>query len=153
MRTQYYFFLFCILIVFASTACQQDPIDKVALPEIDIVTEEGKTLKKSEAIFAHGELLFRNQCATCHNRNQMDDLTGPALANTEALWSEYPREDLYEYIRHSQRMIREGHPRAVASWDEWKPVIMTNQTNLTDSDIEAILFYIRAKSKYPEISN
>lgn len=89
-----------------------------------------------------GKTLFRNYCATCHNRNMKDKLTGPALGGTEERWADYPREDLYRWIRQSQSMISEGHPRAVELWDEWKPTVMNNFLNLSDQEIDNILAYV-----------
>ncbi len=89
-----------------------------------------------------GKTLFRNNCAACHNKNMKDDLTGPALGGVDERWSEYPREDLYDWIRNSQKMINEGHPRAVELWEEWKPNLMNNFLNLSDQDIENILAYV-----------
>ena len=89
-----------------------------------------------------GRTLFRNYCATCHAKDMKTDLTGPALGGTEERWSEYPREDLYEWIRNSQASIASGQPRAVELWDEWKPTVMTAWPNLTDEDIESILIYV-----------
>lgn len=88
-----------------------------------------------------GKTLFRNYCATCHDKSMVKDATGPALAGAEERWSEYPREDLYQWIRNSQALIAAGHPRANELWDEWKS-IMTAWPNLTDEDIESILLYI-----------
>lgn len=96
-----------------------------------------------EAAFNEGKTLFRNYCATCHNRNMVDDLTGPALGGTMERWADYPEEDLYSWIRNSQAMIQAGHPRAVELWEEWKPTVMTNQ-NLTDEEIDNVLLYINA---------
>ncbi len=42
-----------------------------------------------------GKTLFRNYCATCHDKTMVKDATGPALAGAEERWAEYPREDLY----------------------------------------------------------
>jgi cytochrome c2 len=88
-----------------------------------------------------GKTLFRNNCASCHNKNMKDDLTGPALGGVEERWADYPREDLYAWIRNSQAQINEGHPRAVELWEEWKPNLMNN-FNLSDQEIENILAYI-----------
>ena len=96
-----------------------------------------------EAIQA-GESLFKVQCAQCHNRNMVDNLTGPALGGVQERWAEYPEEDLYRWIRNSQAMIAEGHPRAVEVWNEWKPTVMNNFTNLTDEEISNLLVYINA---------
>ncbi len=91
---------------------------------------------------ALGEELFRLNCAACHNRNMKDDLTGPALADTDKHWADYPREDLYDWIRNSGKMISEGHPRAVELWDQWSPVVMNPFPSLSDDDIEDLMAYI-----------
>ncbi len=121
--------LSCILALGASTAQAQEP---------DI--EAGKTL-------------FKNQCAACHNRNMKDDLTGPALGGVEERWADYPREDLYAWIRNSQALISQGHPKAVELWNAWKPVVMNPFPNLSDQDIENILAYIHYEyTKKPEVA-
>ena len=78
----------------------------------------------------------------------VDVLTGPALGNVEENWAVYPREDLYEWIRNSQKMINDGHPRAIELWKDWQPTVMNN-FNLTDEEIEHLLVYIDAKSSTP----
>jgi mono/diheme cytochrome c family protein len=88
-----------------------------------------------------GKILFRNNCAACHNKNMKEDLTGPALAGTAERWADYPREDLVGWIRSSQSLIKAGHPKAVELWKTWKPNLMNN-FDLTDEEIEAILSYI-----------
>ncbi len=90
-----------------------------------------------------GKTLFRNYCATCHAKSMVIDGTGPALAGAEERWADYPREDLYGWVRNSQAMISAGHPRAVELWDEWKSP-MTAWPNLTDEDIESILLHVDA---------
>ena len=89
-----------------------------------------------------GKTLFRNQCATCHNRDMKSNLTGPALGGVEERWASYPKEDLYSWIRNSQAMISSGHPKAVELWNQWKPTVMSNFLNLTDEEIENLLAYI-----------
>lgn len=96
-----------------------------------------------EADIEAGKTLFRTNCATCHNRNMVDDLTGPALGGTQERWADYPEEDLYRWIRNSQAMINEGHPRATELWDQWKPTVMSSFLNLTDQEIANILAYIQ----------
>jgi mono/diheme cytochrome c family protein len=90
-----------------------------------------------------GKKLFQSNCASCHNKNMKDNMTGPALAGVEERWSKYPKEDLYNYIRESQKMINSGHPQALIVWEDWKPNVMSNFPNLSDEDIEAILSYIK----------
>lgn len=41
-----------------------------------------------------GQAIFQNYCASCHNKNMKDDLTGPALGGVQERWAAYPREDL-----------------------------------------------------------
>ncbi|MBR9920625.1 MAG: c-type cytochrome [Bacteroidetes bacterium] len=95
---------------------------------------------------AEGETLFKNYCASCHNKNMKQDMTGPALAGTEERWADYPREDLYEWIRNSQALINAGHPRATELWDQWGPVVMSPFPNLTDPQIENIIAYVNQKA-------
>lgn len=99
-----------------------------------------KPSKKSE-VYLFGKQLFKNNCASCHNKDMKTPMTGPALGNTFENWSDYPKEDLYNWIRNSQKMISEGHPRATELWSEWK-VEMAAFPNLSDKDIEAILKYV-----------
>lgn len=96
--------------------------------------------------YMKGKELFAANCASCHNKNMNDNLTGPALAGVEARWSTFPRTDLYRWMRGSQAMIKSGHPRAKDLWAQWKPVIMNDFAALSDADIEALLFYIRQQS-------
>jgi len=100
------------------------------------------TLMYAQPTVESGKTLFRNYCATCHAKDMKTDLTGPALAGTEDRWADYPREDLYGWIRNSQAMIAAGHPRATELWAQWSPTVMTAWPNLTDDDIESVLLYI-----------
>jgi len=70
------------------------------------------------------------------------DLTGPALGGMEERWADYPREDLYNWIKNSQAMVASGHPRAVELWNTWKPTLMQTFPNLNNEDIESIILYV-----------
>ncbi|MEO1262580.1 MAG: c-type cytochrome [Bacteroidota bacterium] len=87
-----------------------------------------------------GKTLFKNQCASCHNKDMKSKMTGPALGGVQDRWDD--QADLYEWIRNSQGMIAAGHPRAVELWNEWKPTVMNSFPNLTDEDIANILGYV-----------
>jgi len=93
-------------------------------------------------LLSRGKQLFKENCAQCHARNMVDQLTGPALGGIEERWSAFPRADLFRWIRSSQEMIAEKHPRAVLLWAEFQPTIMNDFPNLTDQDIEALLLFI-----------
>ncbi len=99
----------------------------------------------AQANIDQGKALFKDKCASCHNKNMKDDLTGPALGGTEERWADFPREDLYAWVRNSQKQIQNGHPRAVELWSTWQPTIMNNFTELSDEDIESILAYVDAQ--------
>jgi mono/diheme cytochrome c family protein len=94
------------------------------------------------AKYGPGKELFVANCASCHNKNMRDNLTGPALGPALAAWSKYPRKDLYNYIRDSQKMLRKRHPRAVKIWKEYQPTLMNAFPGLTDQQIEDLLEYI-----------
>lgn len=89
-----------------------------------------------------GKELFKNNCASCHNRDMRSDLTGPALGGVQERWAAYPKSDLYQWIRNSQILVQAGHPRAQELWKKWKPVIMSSANSLKDEEIEAILAYV-----------
>jgi len=96
----------------------------------------------AESTVDAGKTLFLNQCASCHNKNMKDNLTGPALGGVEERWAEFPAEDLYAWIRNSQAMIASGHPRATELWNKWKPTVMNSFPALTDEEIGSLLLYI-----------
>jgi len=96
----------------------------------------------AEPNYDAGKTVFKNYCATCHVKNMKSNGTGPALTGAIERWAEFPEEDLYRWIRNSQELIKEGHPRATELWNEWKPTVMTSFPNLTDEDIASVLFYI-----------
>lgn len=94
--------------------------------------------------YTHGKELFTSNCASCHNRNMKDMLTGPPLGGVRSRWSGFPEKDLYNYIRDPQRLIKARHPRALQLWKEFNPTLMTSFTSLTDEDIKDLLTYIEA---------
>ncbi|MEM9547385.1 MAG: c-type cytochrome, partial [Bacteroidota bacterium] len=96
-----------------------------------------------------GKKLFKNYCAQCHAKNMVSAATGPALAGSQERWGD--DEALYAWIRNSQQMIADGHPRAVELWEEWKPTVMTAFPALTDDEIGSLLAYINgvAEGSYP----
>jgi mono/diheme cytochrome c family protein len=90
-----------------------------------------------------GKTLFRDNCASCHNRDMKTVLTGPALGPAEDQWADFSRQELYGWVRNAPLMISDGHPRAVDLWNQFKPTAMTAFPNLTDDEIESIFAYVR----------
>ena len=99
-------------------------------------------LEMFELGFSQGNRMFTANCAACHNRNMKDDLTGPALGGITDRWKDYPREDLYTFVRNSQQMIADGHPKALEQWNAYKPVVMTNFSNLSNQELEQLLDFV-----------
>jgi mono/diheme cytochrome c family protein len=93
----------------------------------------------------NGKLLFLKYCASCHSVDMKRDLTGPALADTEAHWAAFPREELYAFIRNSQGLIvnkeAKAHVYATDQYIKWGSV-MTPFPSFSDQEIEAILDFI-----------
>ena len=110
-------------------------------PEVEEHTLMNETSIIGEE-FARGKALFKANCASCHNKNMSDPLTGPALGGVMDRWKDYPIEDLYRWIRNSALLIEEKHDRAVMLWNEWDQYTMNAFPNLTDEDIEDLLVYI-----------
>jgi len=89
----------------------------------------------------NGKALFKNHCASCHNKNMKDDLTGPALGGVQQRW-EGREELLNSWIRNSQAVIASGDGYAVNLFKEWNNSVMTAFPNLTDQELIDILGYI-----------
>jgi mono/diheme cytochrome c family protein len=87
-----------------------------------------------------GESLFKAQCASCHNKNMKDKMTGPALGGAQERWGD--DKVLYQWIRNSQGLIAAGNPKANELWAQFKPNIMTAFPNLKDEEIANILAYV-----------
>ncbi|WP_232830104.1 c-type cytochrome [Lewinella sp. IMCC34191] len=93
------------------------------------------------------DLWRENACGSCHDSSMRRDMTAPALMGVTERWADYPREDLYHWVRRSQRLVDSGHPRAKELWAEWGPSVMSNFTNLTDEDVAALLAFIEARGR------
>lgn len=133
----------CIAILCLSVSNHFQQPDDEQLAGCGTITPEKKVnySEEQEETYFIGKKLFKTNCMTCHNRNMVDNMNGPALAGVTDRWSTYPEEDLYHWIRNSQQLIAQKHPRAVNLWKEWQS-IMNSFENLSDEDIDAILFYI-----------
>lgn len=86
-----------------------------------------------------GKDLFRNYCASCHNKDMRTAATGPAVGGSVERWNDDAA--LYAWIRNSQAMVKNGHPKAVELFNKYK-TIMTAFPDLTDDQIGSILAYV-----------
>jgi len=91
---------------------------------------------------AAGKKVWRKAgCGGCHAKDMRSDLTGPALGGVTNRWADYPREDLFAWIRNNTKLTAAGHPRAVKVSKAY-PGVMRAYPELSDGDIEALLGYI-----------
>lgn len=87
-----------------------------------------------------GAALFKNNCASCHNKNMKSKSTGPALGGVQGRWED--QELLYAWIRNSQAVVASGDEYAVNLFNEYNKSVMTSFPQFTDEDISAILAYV-----------
>ncbi|MFT3910054.1 MAG: cytochrome c [Ferruginibacter sp.] len=91
---------------------------------------------KEENSSVSGEQLFKINCAQCHRPTE--DLTGPALKNVAARWTN--KTMLYEFIKDPQSVIvRDEYAKKL--FEKWKQAYMQPFPNLTDKEIDSILQY------------
>jgi len=111
------------------------------------VIEENPTSNLSEedkTRFTSGENLFSIHCASCHKIKE--DLIGPALAGiTERRSMEW----IIKFTKNSKEMIESGDKEAVAVYEKYNKTVMQSFENLSDEEIENIIFYIEASGKTP----
>ncbi|SNR14565.1 c-type cytochrome [Tenacibaculum jejuense] len=83
-----------------------------------------------------GRKLFNANCASCHKLNKKS--TGPALAGVESR-----RENawLKKWIRNNAALRASGDADAIALYEEWGQANMTAFPQLTDEQIDNILYY------------
>jgi|GEM_PF-5788601 len=108
-----------------------------------------KDLLQQDPLFLRGEALFKRNCSTCHGYLSKRNIgTAPNLKGVQMRWIDYPKTDLYNFIRNSQKMIKEEHPKAVKVGKQWDGV-MTAYPGLSVKDIESMLHFIE-KETYGE---
>lgn len=97
-----------------------------------------------------GAALFKNNCASCHNKNMKSKSTGPALGGVQGRWES--QELLYSWIRNSQAVIASGDEYAVNLFNEYNKSVMTSFPQFTDEDIAAILAYVDEVANKVEVT-
>lgn len=83
-----------------------------------------------------GRKLFNANCASCHKLNKR--ATGPALGGVE---ERRENEWLKKWIRNNAALRASGDADAVALYEEWNQSNMTAFPQLTDQNIDDILYY------------
>lgn len=96
----------------------------------------------ADEVADQGKALFKANCGSCHNKNMIDDMTGPALGGINERW-EGREELLYQWIRNSQAVIASGDSYAVSLYNQYNKSVMTAFPNLTDDEVNALLVYIQ----------
>lgn len=82
-----------------------------------------------------GRKLFKSLCASCHKLDKK--LVGPAL---KGVTDKYEKEWLYKWIRNNAELIASGDALAIEA-AEYSPTAMTAFPQLTDKNIDDILYY------------
>ncbi|MFT3825615.1 MAG: cytochrome c [Chitinophagaceae bacterium] len=82
--------------------------------------------------------LFKDNCATCHNI--VKDMTGPALRGIEERVRD--KELLHAWIRNSAAVLKTGDPYFTRLYKKWDKAPMNLFPNLTDEEIDVILYYV-----------
>ncbi|PWJ60151.1 mono/diheme cytochrome c family protein [Dyadobacter jejuensis] len=87
---------------------------------------------------AHGETVFKNNCAQCHAITD-ERVVGPGLkgatSRNDMAW-------LTKWVKNSQAMIASGDPYAVKIYNEYSKAQMTSFPGLSEEDIKAIFAYV-----------
>ncbi|WP_017257037.1 cytochrome c3 family protein [Pedobacter arcticus] len=85
-----------------------------------------------------GEALFKSNCGACHAIDKR--VLGPALAGINEKQS---NEWLHKWIKNSSDLIASGDKDAVAIFEEYNKVAMPGFPQLSDTDVDDILTYIK----------
>lgn len=84
-----------------------------------------------------GEKIFKQRCTSCHYTSDKP-LTGPGL---KGVTEKRSKEWLKKWINNSSGLIASGDPDAIAIFEEWNKVAMTN-FYFSDEEFEALYAYL-----------
>lgn len=88
-----------------------------------------------------GKTIFINNCATCHNKNMEDKLTGPALVH----WKAHLKNETEMFLFLTQRSLyfkthrRKWHQQQMK---EYGDIECVHFPNLTQEDVKNLIAYI-----------
>jgi glucose/arabinose dehydrogenase/cytochrome c551/c552 len=96
---------------------------------------------KDKTVIAHGQSVFQQKCAACHNFKQQG--IGPNLSGiTDAM----PAAWISDFIHNSQLLVKKGDKRAVAVFNKYK-VPMPSNPDIDAADMNALLSFIDTHKK------
>ena len=87
-----------------------------------------------------GKALFSANCASCHAVHKK--LTGPALTGVEERWPN--KANIYAWIHNSAAFLKTGDVYANNLYNEYNKTAMNAFPNLKNTEIDAILAYIKS---------
>ena len=87
-----------------------------------------------------GKQLFRTNCASCHNKNMIDKMTGPALGGAVDRWNGND-VSIEEFINNAPAVLASGNTYANDLFRKFGTE-MTAFPNLKKEEINSILLYI-----------
>ncbi len=88
-----------------------------------------------------GEVLFRNNCASCHN--PVKDATGPALAFLDRRRDE---KWLLAFVRNSAELIANRDPLANCIYEKYNKTAMSAFPQITAKELHQIFEYVNDKA-------
>jgi mono/diheme cytochrome c family protein len=89
-----------------------------------------------------GLQLFKSNCAACHSIGG-GKLVGPDLIGVTQKRSE---EWLIKWIKSSQSLIKTGDKDAIAVFNEYNKIVMTDFAFLKDDEVKSIISYMETES-------
>jgi mono/diheme cytochrome c family protein len=113
-----------------------------------IKSNEKNTLKINNDIklFEKGKNLFIKNCTSCHYIGMDKVATAPALGGITKIRK---KKWLYDYTRNSYQMFENGDSIAKKIREKgWG--LMTSFPKLTDSDLDAIYYFVEKNHELPE---
>lgn len=93
-----------------------------------------------------GKKLFKSLCASCHKLNKK--LVGPALGKVE---KRRENDWLKKWIRNNAELRASGDKEAIAIYEEYNGSNMTAFPQLTDKNIDDILYYTTVGDPKPVV--
>lgn len=118
---------FILLILLSFSANAQDGVDEARQKE--------------------GRKLYKQLCASCHKLDKK--LIGPALGGVE---ERRENDWLKKWIRNNAELRASGDRDAIAIFEEYNGSVMTAFPQLTDQNIDDILYYTTVGDPKPKVS-